>query len=355
MTYQSSIIRVYGATDFITGLRAFAATMVVVMHTGAFAGFGPLGEAITSAGKYGVDVFFVISGFTIAKTFTAAPSYRAYFLRRIFRIVPLYWAAIIIGLLMARSGIEVSYWMADLDASTDMYNLLLHLAMVSYLDFRVANSVLGVEWTIPIEVFWYAFLPLLLHRVQTVLRTFGAVLILAVLTGVMAYISKKTLGTSLAIKWSPVASGHWFFIGALTYFLREKLDNDRGPRLARVASGAALVYLAALLVQFSGRGEVIGLATAVLLTCASAVRAKWVVAVLTVKPMLFLGSVSYSIYLLHPLVIAGVHQAGLELEHPFAYFLLVYGLTVGLSFLTYLLIERPSNDLGRRVAARVAA
>jgi len=73
----SSIIRSYGETDFITGLRAVAATMVVVMHTGAFSAFGPIGEAVTSAGKYGVDVFFVISGFTVAKTFTEARDYRA--------------------------------------------------------------------------------------------------------------------------------------------------------------------------------------------------------------------------------------------------------------------------------------
>lgn len=329
--------------------------MVVVMHTGAFAGFGLIGEPITSAGKYGVDVFFVISGFTIAKTFTSAPSYRAYFLRRIFRIVPLYWTAIIVGLLVAKSGVEVSYWMADLGAGPDMYNLVLHLAMVSYLDFRVANSVLGVEWTIPVEVFWYTFLPLLMHRTRTVWRTVGAVLGLAVLTAVMAWLSKKTLGTSLPIKWPPVASGHWFFIGALTYFLRDKFGDTHGPRLGRLASGAALVYVATLLLHFSGRGEVIGLATAILLVCASAERAKWVVAVLTVRPMLFLGSISYSIYLLHPLVIAAIHWAGLDLGQPLVYFLLIYALTVSLSFATYMLIERPSNNLGRRVADRLGA
>lgn len=353
MTENSGIIRSYAGTDFITGLRAFAATMVVVMHTGALAAFGPLGIAITSAGKYGVDVFFVISGFTIAKTFTSAPSYRAYFARRIFRILPLYWVAIVVGLLMARSEVEVSFWMGDLGARPDMYNLILHLAMVSYLDFRVANSILGVEWTIPIEVFWYAVLPLLMHRTQTMLRTGGAVLILLVLTAVTAYVSKKALGTSLASKWSPVASGHWFFIGALTYVLRERLGATQGPRLTWLASGAALIYLAAFVMPFSGRGEVIGLATAVLLTCVSAKRAKWVVAVLTVRPMLFLGSISYSIYLLHPLVIAGVHWAGVDVGQPLVHFLLVYVLTVGLSFLTYLMIERPSNDLGRRVAARI--
>lgn len=66
---ETTFVRRYGETDFITGLRAIAASMVVIIHTGAFTGFGSMGSALTGLGKYGVDIFFVISGFTVAKTF----------------------------------------------------------------------------------------------------------------------------------------------------------------------------------------------------------------------------------------------------------------------------------------------
>lgn len=87
MEQKSKILRQYGDTDFITGLRAIAATMVIVIHTGAFRDFGQWGQAVTDAGKYGVDIFFVISGFTIAKTFNESRDYKSYLVRRMVRIV----------------------------------------------------------------------------------------------------------------------------------------------------------------------------------------------------------------------------------------------------------------------------
>ena len=352
MANGPSLVRTYGDTDFITGLRAIAATMVVIMHTGAFSGLGPLGEAITSAGKYGVDVFFVISGFTVAKTFGEAANYRAYLLRRIFRIVPLYWLLITVGLVLAMYGIESSFWMQELGASPDFYNLLMHLSMISYVDYTVANSILGVEWTIPVEVFWYLALPLILTRINTPWRTLGAVLCLAVIALAMAYVSKKLLGTSQPVKWSPVAYGHWFFLGSLTYFLRARLTALQGGRLAIFAWLGAAMYLLAILLPFSGRGEAIGLSVALLLTCASPQHTGTLTRALTFGPMLFLGSISYSLYLVHPIVIALYHQTGIVMPDPFLTFLLVYGATVAISFATYVLVERPTNALGRALAKR---
>lgn len=355
MAAQSSLIRAYGETDFITGLRALAATMVVITHTAAFSDFGQLGVTMSGAGKYGVNVFFVISGFTIAKTFTETEGYRPYLIRRMFRILPLYWLIMIVGFLLANSGIEVSDWMRRFDVSADAYNLFMHLAMISYLDYRVANSILGVEWTIPIEVFWYLLLPLLLSRAQTVLRTLGAVATLIIMAGIMAYFSKKLFGTVLPVKWSPIASGHLFFIGALTFFLREKLRERRDSRFRLVIWGAVALFVLSISFEFTGRGELIAIATAILLVFASKQRAGWLVTVLTYRPVLFLGSISYSIYLIHLIVIAVLRRADLGFSASLANFALVFAITVALSTLTYVLVERPTNNLGRRVARQPVA
>ncbi len=62
----------------------------------------------------------------------------------------------------------------------------MHFAFVSFLDYRIANSLIGVEWTIPVEVFWYIFLPFLLPFAQgiwrLILMCFGFLLV-AVLSG----------------------------------------------------------------------------------------------------------------------------------------------------------------------------
>ena len=192
MQQSPQILRSYGDTDFITGLRAIAATMVVMIHTNALNDFGVVGQAVTSAGKYGVDVFFVISGFTIAKTFTQARDYRSYLTRRIMRIVPLYWFVISIAMVLWLSGLfSMPYWMQTFGAQPDLYNFLIHLGMVSYLDYRIANSLLGVEWTIPIEVFWYVCLPFVIRFGETVLKTIGVILALLILTEIMSHIARE--------------------------------------------------------------------------------------------------------------------------------------------------------------------
>ncbi len=56
----------YGNTNFITGMRAFAALAVIMIHAGG-AGFrelGEIGKNVANFGAAGVFVFFVISGFS---------------------------------------------------------------------------------------------------------------------------------------------------------------------------------------------------------------------------------------------------------------------------------------------------
>ncbi len=188
--------------------------MVVMIHTGAFVEFGYFGQTITAAGKYGVDIFFVISGFTIAKTFTYAKDYRSNLTRRLMLIVPLYWFVISVAMILWLSGtVSLPYWMQKFAAEPNLYNYFMHLGFVSYFDYRIANSVLGVEWSIPIEVFWYVCLPALIYFGKTIPRVVGMVVILIILTGILSYVSKEIFGTSQPIKWSKSPTAICFLSG----------------------------------------------------------------------------------------------------------------------------------------------
>jgi len=345
------LLRIYGDTDFITGLRAIAATLVVIIHTGAFADFGLIGQAITNAGKYGVDIFFVISGFTIAKTFSDAPNYRSYLTRRIMRILPLYWLIISVAMLLWLSGaFSLPHWMVQLGAKPDFYNYVMHLSMLSYLDYRTANSLIGVEWSIPIEVFWYVCLPPLIHFGKTISKTIGMVLFLVILTGLLSYASKKFLGTSQPIKWSPIAYGHLFFIGVATYYLRARFQSDTSNRPKLWIIAAVALFVIALAFKFDGRSELLALSTAIMIVFVTPARANWLTSALTTKPILFLGSISYSIYLIHILVLHIFSEMSMLPTSGFGKFMIVYGTTIALSTATYILVERPTNNLGRKMA-----
>ncbi len=161
------ILRHYGSTDFITGLRAIAAILVVAIHTSAFRDLGPLGDNLTNNGKYGVQMFFVISGFTVAATFTNASSFRSYFTRRFFRIAPLYYLLFAL-IILSRSLFDTSS-LADtrvFGIPYEIYDGILHVTFLNGWDARTATSLMGVEWTLQVEIFWYAFLPLLILRLK---------------------------------------------------------------------------------------------------------------------------------------------------------------------------------------------
>ena len=334
MAEQPHLLRTYGDTDFITGLRAIAATMVVMIHTGMLADYGTVGQSITNAGKYGVQIFFVISGFTIAKTFSEAKNYTTYLTRRIMRIVPLYWLIITLAMVLWVSGMfSMPYWMQELGSQPDLYNYLMHLTMISYLDYRVANSILGVEWSIPIEVFWYICLPPLIYFGKTIPRAISMILALLVLTALLSLVAKKILGTSQPIKWSPIAHGHLFFMGVISYYLRDRFQSVTSCRPVIWIVGAVALFALAMVLDFGGRSAVLALSTAILIVCVTPARATWVTRPLTARPMLFLGSISYSIYLIH-----GIGR-----------FMVVYGITIVLSAGTYLLVEIPTNQAGRRM------
>ena len=301
--------------------------MVVMIHTGMLADYGTVGQSITNAGKYGVQIFFVISGFTIAKTFSEAKNYTTYLTRRIMRIVPLYWLIITLAMVLWVSGMfSMPYWMQELGSQPDLYNYLMHLTMISYLDYRVANSILGVEWSIPIEVFWYICLPPLIYFGKTIPRAISMILALLVLTALLSLVAKKILGTSQPIKWSPIAHGHLFFMGVISYYLRDRFQSVTSCRPA-----------------------VLALSTAILIVCVTPARATWVTRPLTARPMLFLGSISYSIYLIHALVIHILGDASMLPVSGIGRFMVVYGITIVLSAGTYLLVEIPTNQAGRRM------
>ncbi len=339
-----SIIRRYGDTDFITGLRAIAATMVVMFHTSLFREYGAIGVNLTEAGRYGVQVFFVISGFTIAATYLGADSYRSYLIRRLMRIAPLYVFIICMaaGLTWAEV-INPAGWSVRFDVGIDAYNLLMHFSFLSFLDYRIANSLVGVEWTIPVEVFWYVLLPWFISRLvgtRAALAFMAALLALAFAT----VIAGNQLGSPLISEWFPTTYGPYFLLGVLTFKLRSSAVMQ-GRAAAVFWGGIALFAFAALAAPVM-TGAWVGIAVAMIIVGHRGRGG----GVLTVAPLLFLGSISYSIYLWHAVVI---RYFAMPVDVPgYVEFSAVYGLTVVLSIATYLLVEKPTNALGAKLARR---
>ena len=79
-------------------LRAIACMSVLFTHVLQVLNLKPFGNYFISGG-YGVDMFFIISGFLIYITTKDNDSWRGFVIKRIFRIFPLYWVAFLLYLL----------------------------------------------------------------------------------------------------------------------------------------------------------------------------------------------------------------------------------------------------------------
>jgi peptidoglycan/LPS O-acetylase OafA/YrhL len=349
------IIRRYGDTDFVTALRALAATMVVFVHAGAFTDLGVIGQNITKAGQYGVQIFFVISGFSIATTLTSAVDYRDYLIRRLFRIVPLYWLMILATASITFNGwLSPNYWSEYFGTEIDAYNLLMHLSFLSCFDHRIGTTIIGVEWTIPVEVFWYLVLPFVI-RLMTRYRNPALILLGSVaIMGLTQFLARLLISDNpgLFAKWFPTSHGPYFLLGVLAFQLRQSPDHWLHRKSMSILGWAWPIAGLCLLIDAPGFGVISAILCVLTIGLfrvdASNARSQ----LATWGPFLFIGSISYSLYLVHfPIILLLKEHFGLV--EGITLFVISYSVSLVLSAVLYLSVERPMNDLGKQFCKRL--
>jgi peptidoglycan/LPS O-acetylase OafA/YrhL len=155
----------------LTGLRAYAACWVMLFHVNAFVGprhliFRGNGleldvTPLVTIGWVGVDLFFVLSGFLLTTHLLErwprvdrGAVLRDYFRARILRVFPAYWAqlAVLLSVAVIAGGGAMPPWSGDLP---------LHVPMLHNLSERASFAINPVYWTLPVEFGFYLCLPLL--------------------------------------------------------------------------------------------------------------------------------------------------------------------------------------------------
>lgn len=169
----------------IQALRGFAVMLVVLFHVQHYtADRLKLPNLLPrfDIGAAGVDLFFVISGFIMVyaseRLYARRGGMRIFYLRRIARIVPMYWAAstVLLVFLLVRYG--------DLNAASGGTDF--DYVIASYLFYPYVRPdgsglpLLGVGWTLNYEAFFYA-----LFGLSLVLRRYLAVLAVGVVFAVL--------------------------------------------------------------------------------------------------------------------------------------------------------------------------
>ena len=349
---MKSAIQDYGDTNFITGMRAFAAFGVVMIHAGGagFRALGDIGNNLADLGRTGVYVFFVISGFSVASSFATSGGYFDYLNKRLWRVAPLYF----FWVLLAGSTLWLPALLGGFSMrGADVYNILMHLSFLSFLDYRITNSIIGVEWSIPIEVFWYFIVPILIVAIQgkrtMFFALFGSVMFYQIVVNSPQFMPVPESDASLALHWSPIPYLLSYCLGVSAYKLRHTFEVS--VRIANLVLVLVLVLVAAFVMHpslinriFFNEFVFISAATFALIVFGSQKSGlfRWIFAS---RLVIFLGVVSYGVYLSHLMMlwIITPYTQNMTLR-----FLLVAIAATIVSTLTYYLVERPSMALGRR-------
>lgn len=295
---------------------------------------------LTQFGALGVQIFFALSGFVIAHSVRELPlnakGIGNFALRRQIRLDPPYWCVLIVTLLYLAAEKLVPH------AVTAPYpNLLQILANFFYLPAILQSPfVVGVSWTLTLEVQFYLFFILTLAALQRVSKSHaGTAPVVLIATGALSVWFRNLAP-------GPHFTNYWFFFcaGVLAYWA------FRG-QLSRPAFIAALLTIGGLgslspgVTNNSGTAIWAGLTVALVLFLV-AQRGKleaW-----SGGPLLqFLGRMSYSLYLAHLLIVQVVGSIGFKLTGMNGFAAIGWsGVSVALSviaaWMLFRFVERPS-------------
>jgi peptidoglycan/LPS O-acetylase OafA/YrhL len=340
----------------LDGLRAVSFLLVFASHAGL--------ERVVPGGL-GVTIFFFLSGFLITTLMrteferNGSINVRHFWLRRGLRILPPFYL-VLIGATIATMTLDSSSAVSTAAVAAQALHYTNYWVIAHGYPGLPAGT--GVYWSLAVEEHFYIFFPwvyLVLQKYKTsgrnqalILWTLCAVVLLWRCILVFAadasenrtYMASDTrvdsilFGCALAVWNNPVLDGvalrevrwKWLYVPAalvtigLSVFIRNGAFRET---LRYSLQGAALTGIFIAAIRFRG----------------------WLpVRFLNLPPLAFIGVLSYSLYLLHYAVIAVV-QWRFPTMDPVMQAAVSFGISLGLAWLMYVLIEKPCAALRRKL------
>lgn len=337
----------------VEGLRAVAVGLVVLYHVGV---------PFVPGGFVGVDVFFVISGFLITGLLlrelerTGRISLLNFYARRAKRLLPAAGIVLVATALLVRiveSAVDWRTFGGDIAAAAGyVINWRLAERSVDYLAEDVGVSPVQHYWSLAVEEQFYIVWPLLILAVAWWVRRTGmsarrvmAVCLLAVLIPSLVWSIVMTENNP-AEAYFVTSTRMWeLAIGAMVAIGAARLK--RLPRL--IAAVIAWLGLAAIVAAGVGLSASVAwpgyaallptLGTAAVIAAGPSAGDAGPVRILGVRPALFIGGLSYSIYLWHwPIIVFAETSRGATGPLQGA---VAVAVTVVLAWLTLKIVENP--------------
>jgi peptidoglycan/LPS O-acetylase OafA/YrhL len=345
----------------IDSLRAIAALLVVWAHTSElFVLFSAPSiqnqlyhvAYLMDFGRVGVVIFFAISGFVIPTSLRGnrLECCREFLIKRLLRLYPIYWLSIPFGL------ITLWYiWGKEISLSTILWNLTMMQEAAGH------PAVQGQYWTLQAELVFYGLCVLVF--LQGVLRS--AVTLSLLIFGMSALffvpMALEFVGRPLSVAIHPAVTLLALNLGVMFWGALFRIWYDRTPMpvLAKlslfgyvgcwlVMATVGVAYYLLVKTDIKILRFPIPYALGVAMFAGLVIYGKFKSALLV-----WLGTISYSLYLFHPVV---MYSLSWLIQHseidwlkgwPIAgYMLVTLAATIAISALTYRVVELPAIRLG---------
>lgn len=342
--------------EWLDGVRALAALFVVLHHAwlmtvGGYPGNnGPWFTDWLIYGHLAVSVFIVVSGFSLTLSVSKRgmllkEGARGFLRRRFWRIVPPYWASLVLVALLIAAG-----WTGPANGPEfRLRDFLVHFLLVQDAVGNVSPN--GVFWSIAVEWHIYFLFPLIV----VCFRKYGIKIVLPAVAALV--IAQQLLGHVVPLvgqfdRFTPAYLVLFVVGSAAAWLVRRGQGARAGAAVAALLGTAVLTYMVLAGSQRTTSAYfwvdlVVGLATAALFVALAQGRVQWLARIISIRPLAFVGSFAFSLYLIHAPILAMITTYVVKLsplpdDSAFGLLLLIgVPASLGAAYVFFLLCERP--------------
>jgi len=360
--------------DWVDALRGYAIILVIMIHTSQFFTVTGVLRRITSLGDLGVQLFFILSSFTLFNSYKkradidGANTDKFFFIRRFFRIAPMYYLALVIyvSISIIRPGSFVG----------EAVNYIKVLASFLFLNTFYPPGINYLPpggWSIGVEMIFYLIIPFLCKQVRNLKQSLLTLLGAVILSNLLNLILYSYINNYTDVNWSVIRGGFLYFwlpnqfpvfmFGVVIYYLLKKIDISKAFSNILVVI-SFLLFFSFSLYDFSlaypqyfvQREYIYSIIFLIFILGVSGSNIK----VLINKYICNLGKVSFSVYLLHFLVIRIVYRLFVFLpgdNMANSKFLIGFVSSIAasyaLSLMTHKYVELRGIKFGNRIIGRI--
>ena len=344
--------------EYIDSLRGIAILLVIIVHIPILGDFNYshwLIEKFIYNGKLGVQLFFVTSAFTLILSYNnrigEQNKNKKFFIRRFFRIAPFYYIMAIFMLfdnLLKWNIVPLTEYDNNI-----LPKFLTHIFFVNSLSPKYILSFIPGGWTISVEFLFYLTVPLICNKIKNLNSCIKFVCISIILSFVINRLLSVFIQDGNFEYFNPISQFPVFTLGFLAYYI----INDNQAKIKASTIGLCLSTILFfcyfrlpyhILYSFMFGGLIVLLSIKPY-------------KVLSNKIIAQIGKVSFSMYIIHFIVIYTLIKLNINTIIGFngdmyffiLYYFLIAAISYCISFITYTYIEKPFQNIGRKIIGKI--